>query len=348
MSARGGTAGGTHRRTGAIACIGTLMLTAVAAVAPLAAPAGAPAAHADAVAYTAYSRTGGTIAVTSPGGAKTRTLTPSSLASSDAAWSPDGRRIAFSATSGPMANIDVYVMAADGSGRRRLTLSPEADSNPTWSPDGTAIAFERDRACDAEGCGAQEVWVMRADGTRQRRLTSGSTLDGDPAWSPDGRHIAFVSRRGIGASALFTMRADGTTRKRITRPINADNPSWAPDGRTIAFDASLVSQPATGPQVNVYSIPTGGSASPRQLIADASDPAWSPDGSRLAYVTATQAIAAIPAAGGSATRLVAAGRYGAAQPAWQPRVSSLGAVGVMLVEHDSRPTLSPNDRNARR
>jgi Tol biopolymer transport system component len=159
---------------------------------------------------------------------------------------------------------------------------------------------------------------MRADGTRQRRLTSGSTLDGDPAWSPDGRHIAFVSRRGIGATALFTMRADGTQRKRITKAINADNPSWAPDGRTITFDADLVSQAASGAHVNVYSVPAGGSASPMQLIADASDPAWSPDGSRLAFVTDRQAIAAVPAAGGTATQLVAAGRHGVSQPAWQP------------------------------
>jgi TolB protein len=156
-----------------------------------------------------------------------RTLTPPSLAASNAAWSPDGRRIAFSAASGLSANIDIYVMAADGSGRRRLRTSVEADSDPTLSPDGGSIAFERDRRCQAEGCGAQEVWVMRADGTGQRRVTRGSTLDGDPAWSPDGRRIALTSRRGIGASALLTMLPDGTRRKRITKAINADNPSWA-------------------------------------------------------------------------------------------------------------------------
>ena len=68
-----------------MARVGTLMLAAVATVATLAAPAGAPAAHAGAVAYTAYSRTGGAIAANSVGGAGARTLSPSSLASSDAA-----------------------------------------------------------------------------------------------------------------------------------------------------------------------------------------------------------------------------------------------------------------------
>jgi TolB protein len=294
-----------------------LLTLAVAAttLAALAAPAGAPAASADVLAYTRYSTHGGAIALGGVG----RTLTPPSLAASDAAWSPDGRHIAFSASSGPTANIDIYVMAADGTGRRRLTSSIEADSDPTWSPDGDSIAFERDRGCEAEGCGAEEVWVMRADGTAQERLTRGSTLDGDPAWSPDGRRIAFTSAQGIGASALFTMRPDGTRRKRITRAINADNPSWALDGRTIAFDASLADKGPGLATVNIYSVPAAGSGSPTRLIANASDPAWSPDGSRLAYVNRRQAIAAIPATGGNATQLVAAGRYGVSQPAWQPR-----------------------------
>jgi len=91
-------------------------------------------------------------------------------------------------------------------------------------------------------------------------------------------------------------------------PRRADDP----------FDANLVSQAASGAYVNVYTIPARGSASPTQLVADASDPAWSPDGSRLAFVTDRQAIAAVPAAGGSATQLVAAGRHVVSQPAWQP------------------------------
>jgi plastocyanin len=55
--------------------------------------------------------------------------------SGNPAWSPDGRRIAFTRGS------EIYVMNADGSGATRLTNNPGQDNAPAWSPDGTKIAF---------------------------------------------------------------------------------------------------------------------------------------------------------------------------------------------------------------
>ena len=44
-------------------------------------------------------------------------------------WSPDGRKIAFTAGS-----TEVYVVNADGSGRKQLTRSPWANHFAGWSP----------------------------------------------------------------------------------------------------------------------------------------------------------------------------------------------------------------------
>ena len=56
----------------------------------------------------------------------------------DPAWSPDGRRIAFSAINplgGRHLEAEVYVMNADGSALARLT-NGAANEFPAWSPDG--------------------------------------------------------------------------------------------------------------------------------------------------------------------------------------------------------------------
>jgi len=90
------------------------------------------------------------------------------------AWSPDGSKIAFYASSN--ADLDIYVMDADGGNVTRLTEGPSHDRSPTWSPDGRRIAFTSDRDGD------DEVYIMNADGTGPVRLTTSAAPDVLDAW----------------------------------------------------------------------------------------------------------------------------------------------------------------------
>jgi TolB protein len=199
-------------------------------------------------------------------------------------WSPDGRRLAFAATSAAGGGSRIYVVASDGSGLRALTSPPRGanDSDPDWSPDGTHIVFDRRTPSPIvtppppAPLGPQ-LLLMDADGTNLRTLGTGRS----PAWSPDGRAIAFVLDRSVGPASLrwvSLMRSDGTGRRRLTRSASQteDNPDWSPDGRRVVYaDAGRIQVVARG----------GGE--PSQLTAGTlpdDDPSWSPDGTRIVFV----------------------------------------------------------------
>jgi Tol biopolymer transport system component len=88
------------------------------------------------------------------------------------AFSPDGRRIAF--TSNRTGDGEIWIMRSDGKGQRRLTgLRGRDDAAPTWSGDGTRIAFD-----SYDSAGRSLIYVVGADGKGMRRLVAGHS----PAW----------------------------------------------------------------------------------------------------------------------------------------------------------------------
>jgi TolB protein len=72
------------------------------------------------------------------------------------AWSPDGRRIAFS--SNRSDTYQIFVMNADGSDPVRVVESPYTDVRPQWLPDGSGLVFNRERH------GRTELWQAQLPG----------------------------------------------------------------------------------------------------------------------------------------------------------------------------------------
>lgn len=93
-------------------------------------------------------------------------------------WSPDGRRIAFSAISyeGHSLNEDIYIINADGSGLVQVTDDPGRATDPAWSPDGTQLAFASNRYSD------YEIFIINLDGTGEQRLTNSDCGRRWPSW----------------------------------------------------------------------------------------------------------------------------------------------------------------------
>jgi Tol biopolymer transport system component len=125
----------------------------------------------------------------------------------DAAWSPDGRSIAFTGEDAIREYPGLlFAVRPDGSDLRMLDecdssqcTSGLQDASPAWSPDGAWIAFFRDGG----------IWLIRPDGSKLHRLVSNASR---PAWSPDGAEIAFVRRQRI-----YVMSSAGTDVRQIRR-----------------------------------------------------------------------------------------------------------------------------------
>jgi len=225
----------------------------------------------------------------------------------DPAWSPDGKKIAFSRFAG--RRYQVFVMDADGSDATQLTRGDGAASDAAWSPDGTRIAFTRCR-------GSCDVYVINADGTGERRLTHGEQPgEQSPTWSPDGRRIAFVDING-----LFVMDAEGGEWQRLTDgPADDANPAWSPVAPVIAFDGSRGLSHG-----DIYIVGTDGGepANVTKSLALDSNPSWSSDGKSIAFMRRQnkrmRARVWVMNADGSAQRNLHAIGDEYSRPSWSP------------------------------
>ncbi|MCX6649004.1 MAG: DPP IV N-terminal domain-containing protein [Candidatus Bathyarchaeota archaeon] len=191
-------------------------------------------------------------------GAKPKQLTRGEFDAGAAAWSPDGKTVAFVTNMEPDADTsevtNVYAVPAAGGDPKRLTDGRFTVQTLSYSPDGGRIAFigndqPEELAVD------EHLWVMPAEGGAPRRAAPdferslgfgvGSDLrvaspDQAPVWGNDGECIFFYTS-DTPRSSLYRMRlADGAT-EAIVEGRSVDDFSIA--GSTIAYVAMDATHP---------------------------------------------------------------------------------------------------------
>ena len=234
------------------------------------------------------------------------------------AWSPDGRRIAYSTSGGELSAVEFV----DGEVRERRRLADSA-AGPSWSPDGSKVGFVamlrivHGQQVSTDGA----LIVVDFDSGSAKRIDTGVGAWPPAAWSPDGRLIAFHADPGL---SIWVTTPEGKSRRSVTEG-GVSAPAWFPDGRRIIYSGHD-SDAAT----NVLKIvATDGTGLRRLGTADEFGfyvPPVSPDGSRLAYAT-RDAIFLVNADGSGKRRITSAAGLvdwwsGSAIPvilAWSPR-----------------------------
>ena len=262
------------------------------------------------------------------------------------AWSPDGRRIAYTVWTNKggaaqnIANVEqtaaIWTMAADGSDRKPLVDGAAEDAQDwiaAWSPDSSWIVFSRSRNHPTivtpkaqPNAGPQQlgsavvsngssIWIVPATGGTPQQLTDEGTDAVVGSWSPDGSKLAYTAGSG-GNSDVYVASID-------------------------------VVLSTSGPPRALAPILTGASAVAGDPANDWG-PAWSPDGSQLAFVSDRSGIDQVWVVGAGGASASPAQVTDGGSNAWVPAFSPDGSRIAFVSDRTGEPevwSMAPDGSN---
>ena len=233
--------------------------------------------------------------VPTDGSSAPRRLTNSKGGESGVEWSPDGRRIAFSARREDDSTAQIYVMnIAEGGEASRVTNAATGASSPHWRPDGRAILFST-----MTYPGALTDSANRSAAAEHRaRKYNARVFESSPIriwdhWLDDRKPSLWIQPLEPGAPARDLLAGTQLVKQmgfggQLGNAGESIAATWMPDGNAVVFAATTNRNEWTYKDVvtSLYGVSASGAERPK-ITTDNSDygsPKISPDGKSL-YAT---------------------------------------------------------------
>lgn len=196
-------------------------------------------------------------------------------------WSPDGKRIAF--TANPKGNYDLFIMQADGSNIAQVTTSPKDEFEHAWFPDGKKIAFT-----EQVKRGFRKRFTLLMIDLRSKRtskvIPEFRKSNSLPNFSPAAPLMAFTGKRTIGWD-VFIYDLEKKEFHGLTEGGKGCRANFSREGK-IAY----VSSTADG-KADIWLMEPDGSEKMRLTERDETYdyyPCWSPDGKYIVFSSSSQ------------------------------------------------------------
>lgn len=190
------------------------------------------------------------------------------IGGASAAWSPDGRYLAF------VDDRSRSVRVADMQGEAEFTIPAGEGADISWTPDSRRLLVVREAAAHEHPYTVLVAFDLPQG--QETILLDDPELDSSvPVWSPDGKALA-AARRVIHdgpGKQIWLLNPDGSSLRAVTENPRANHAAyhWSPDGAYLLFQRLEFGSSSSVPEVLLWDRQTGET---KVLAEDAFLPGW--------------------------------------------------------------------------